>query len=411
MTLTNIACKNALIKEKPYKMGDGGSLYLLVKPNGAKHWRFKYRFMNKEKLLALGPYPLVSLAEAREARDHAKKLLASGIDPITHKHGKKREAIRNANNTFKVVALEWHEQQVGKWTKNHGLNVMRRFTVDIFPYIDTRPIAEIDPPELLELLRRIEKRGSLDVAARVKEICGQVFRYGLATGKCDRDPAADLKGALKQRKPGHYAALEIKEIPHFLEALSVNEPRLMPRTCRAIKILMLTFVRTSELINAKWSEFDLTNAQWQIPAERMKTGGSHIVPLSLQVIALLKQQKEETGHLDTEWVFPGQVQPRKPMSNNTILFAIGRLGFKGRMTGHGFRALAMSAIKEKLGYRHEVVDRQLAHLHKSKIDRAYDRAKFLDDRTQMMQEWADYLDEAAGRGKVIVADFKTRAKG
>ncbi len=408
MKLTNIICKNAKAKEKPYKLADGGGLYLLVKTNGAKHWRLKYRFLGKEKLLALGPYPVISLADAREARDSAKKLLIAGTDPITHKHDRTRLAIRNAQNTFKSVALEWHGNQIDKWSTNHALNVMRRLDVDIFPYIGSRPIADIDAPELLDVLRRIEKRGALDVAGRVKQICGQVFRYGIATGKCKRDHSADLKGALKKGKSGHYPALDIKEMPEFLKALERNEPRLFSRTRRAIKVLMLTFVRTNELINAKWPEFDLENARWEIPAERMKMGNPHIVPLSRQVITILKEQKEETEHLNTDWVFPNQIRPKEPMSNNTILFAIGRLGYKGRHSGHGFRALAMSTIKENLGYRHEVVDRQLAHAHKSKIDRAYDRAKFLPDRKKMMQEWADYMDTVASGGKVIRAKFGGR---
>ncbi len=394
--LTNLDCKNAKPKDKPYKMADSGSLFMLVNTNGAKHWRFKYRHMGKEKLLALGPYPLISLVEARQGRDDAKRLLLKGIDPMVKKQDIQREAIRNADNTFKVVALDWHEKQIERWSEHHALNVMRRLNVDIFPYIGNRPIADIDAPELLAVLRKIEKRGALEVTSRAKEICGQIFRYGIATGKCNRDVAADLKGALKVRKEKHYPALSIKEMPEFLEALEVNKPRLYARTIRAIKLLMLTFVRTSELIEAKWSEFDLKNGQWEIPAERMKMRKAHIVPLSRQVVQLLREQKEETGHINTDWIFPSQVRPKEHMSDNTILFAITkRLGYKGRMTGHGFRALAMSTIKEKLGYRHEVVDRQLAHVHQSKVDRAYDRAQFLDDRRKMMQEWADYLEKIA----------------
>jgi integrase len=281
------------------------------------------------------------------------------------------------------VALEWYEKKVKTWSYSHGLHVKRRMELDIFPYIGTRPIADIDPPELLDdVLRRIEKRGSLEIVSKVKQICSGVFCYGIATGKCIRDPSAD-----------------IKELPGFLDALERNNARLFNRTRRAIKLLMLTFVRTSELIEAKWSEFDLENAQWNIPAERMKMGNPHIVPLSRQALQLLREQKEEMGQFKTDLVFPGQVRPKNPMSNNTILSAIGSLGFKGRMTGHGFRALAMSTIKEKLGYRHEVVDRQLAHAHKNKIDRAYDRAQFLDERTKMMQEYADYIDSIAEGGK------------
>ncbi|MCL4678890.1 MAG: integrase arm-type DNA-binding domain-containing protein [Alphaproteobacteria bacterium] len=406
MKLSDKTCKTAKAKKKAYKLADGGGLYLEIMPNGSKCWRLKYRYLNKEKRLALGVYPVITLADAREGRDRAKKLLVQGIDPSGAKKAEKREAIRNAENTFKAVALEWHEKQKGVWSANHAQNVTRRFEMDIFPYIGNRPIADIDPPELLEVLRRIEKRGALDVTARVKQICSQVFRYGIATGLCQRDPSADLRGALKPNRSSPFACIDIKEMPEFLDKLEKNEARLYHRTIRAIKLLMLTFVRTNELINATWEEFDLDNAIWEIPGWRMKMRNPHIVPLSRQTIALLREQKEETGHLSTPWVFPSQVRPKQPMSNNTILFAIGRMGYKKRMTGHGFRALAMSNIKEKLGYRHEVVDRQLAHVHKSKIDRAYDRAQFLDERTKMMQEWADYLDALANGDKVIQGNFK-----
>jgi len=393
MKLSDKACKNAKPKEKPYKLFDGGGLFLEVMPNGSKLWRLKYRYLSKEKRISLGAYPIVSLADARDARGKAKKQLAQEVNPSEAKRNRKQDAIRNAENTFKAVALEWHENQLARWTETHARNVMRRFDVDIFPYIGSRPIADIDPPELLEVLRRIEARGALDVTARVKQITGQVFRYGIATGRCHRDPSADLKGALKVNKTTSFACLDIKEMPEFLAKLEKNDARLFPATRRAIKLLMLTFVRTSELINATWDEFDLDNAVWEIPAWRMKMRNAHIVPLSKQAVELLQEQKKENEHLNTDWVFPSPVRPKNSISNNTILFAIGRMGYKGRMTGHGFRALAMSNIKEKLGYRHEVVDRQLAHVHRNKVDRAYDRAQFLDDRTEMMQKWANYIDK------------------
>jgi integrase len=409
MKLNDKLCRNAKPKQKPFKMADGGGLYLLVQPDGAKYWRLKYYYLNKEKLLALGVYPLVGLADARNRRDEAKKLLSGGKDPSAFKKDEKREAIRTAYNTFRSVAFEWHENQLGKWTPKHGANVMKKLEADVFPHIGCRPIAEIDPPELLNsVLRKIEKRGALDVAARVKQICGQIFRYGVATGKCKRDPSADLRGALKIGKTKHYASLDIKEMPKFLSVLEKNDCRLFARTRRAIRLLMLTFTRTTELIHAEWDEFDFEEGIWEIPAERMKMGNPHIVPLSKQAIAVLKEQREETGHINTPYIFPSQIYPKDPMSNNTVLFAIGRMGYKGLMTGHGFRALAMSTIKERLGYRHEVVDRQLAHAHRSKVDRAYDRAQFLDERTVMMQKWADYLDEVAN-GKVITGRFEKLA--
>ena len=404
--LTNTAINNLKPKKKPYRVYDGHGLYLEVMPNGSKYWRMKYRIHDKEKRLAFGVYPEVSLAEARDKRNKARKLVAEGIDPSTEKKRIKRQAIINAANTFEAVALEWHENQKERWTPHHAVNVMRRLNIDIFPYIGKRPIADIDPPELLEdVLRKIEKRDSLYMASRVKQICGQIFRYGVATGRCKRDPSADLRGALKTGKTKHYSALDIKEMPEFLAALEKNDARLFASTRRAIRLLMLMFTRTTELIHSTWEEFDLVNAMWEIPAERMKMGNPHLVPLSRQTIAILKEQKEETGHLNVPWIFPSQVRPKEPMSNNTVLFAIGRMGYKGRMTGHGFRALAMSTIKEKLGYRHEVVDRQLAHAHRNKIDRAYDRAQFLDERIVMMQEWADFLDKVAVGGKVVAGKF------
>lgn len=393
MKLSNKTCQNAKPMEKPYKLTDGGGLYLYVQKDGTRYWRMKYYYLGKEKLLAFGVYPIVTLAEARDKRDAAKKLLANGQDPSAVKKTEKRLAIHKSKNTFELVAREWHDKQKEKWTRVHALNLTRRMEIDIFPYIGSRPIADIDPPELLhDVLRKIEERGSLYVAQRIKQICGQIFRYGIVTGRCQRDPSADLKGALKVGRTEHFATLDIKEIPDFLKALNKNHARLYLRTIRAIRILMLCFTRTTELIHAKWSEFNFDEKVWEIPAERMKMRRPHIVPLSRQAIELLLEQKKETGHLDTLYVFPGQINHKIPMSNNTILFAIGRLGYKGRMTGHGFRALAMTTIKEKLGYRHEVVDRQLAHAPMSKVDRAYDRAKFLDDRTKMMQDWADYID-------------------
>ena len=352
----------------------------------------KYRYLNKEKLLSFGSYPLITLAEARDERDKAKKILIKETDPMDEKKTRKREIVHNSKNTFSAVALEWHEKQKPNWTDKHAVKLLRRFELDIFPLIGKRPIKDINAPELLEVLRKIEKRGAYDTVTRVRQICGQIFRYGIATGKCERDIAIDLKGATTVARTGHYASLDIKDLPEFLITLERNEARLFNQTRYAIKLLMLTLVRTSELIQATWDEVDLENAIWEIPAERMKMRKAHIVPLSRQVINILNAQKEETNNLNTDWIFPGHQSFRKHMSNNTILKALERMGYKGRMTGHGFRALGMSSIKEKLGYRHEVVDRQLAHVHQSKIDRAYDRAQFIDDRTTMLQEWADYID-------------------
>lgn len=409
MKLTDTACKNAKPKEKPYKKGDGGGLYLLVNPDGSKYWRMKYRFLAKEKLLAFGTYPLISLADAREEREKAKKLLAGGIDPATARKDEKKKIVRNAQNTFKAVALEWHENQKGRWSENHANNVLHRLERDIFPFIGTEPIATIEAPDLLDVLRKIEKRGALDIAGRTRQICGQIFRYGIQTGRCKRDPSHDLKGALKTRKTEHFAALEIKEIPAFLQALERNDARLYNRTRRAIKLSMLTFCRPGEIRQARWEEIDLEAKEWVIPAERMKMKRAHIVPLCRQALAILKEQKEETGNLNTPWVFPSQVRPKEPMSDGTVNVAIKKLGYQGRMTAHGFRALARTTIREKLGYDPDVIECQLAHKAAGPLGEAYNRAQFLDKRRKMMTDWANYLDAIASEGKVIVGDFKKTA--
>ncbi|AEP10752.1 tyrosine-type recombinase/integrase [Micavibrio aeruginosavorus] len=395
MTLTNTTCKNAKPKEKPYKLADGGGLYLLVNPNGAKHWRLKYRFLGKEKLLAIGPYPLTSLADARQARDDAKKLIQSGADPVSHKREGKRNALRNAQNTFEAVALEWVENQKERWSPKYAEKVLRGLTVNIFPEIGQRPIAQITPPELLDALRKIEKRGALDIAGRTKQICGQVFRYGIQTGKCTRDASADLRGALKGRKAEHFASIDPKELPAFLKALGQNDARLYARTRRAIHLSMLCFTRPGEIRQAQWSEMDFEARQWVIPAERMKMRRDHIVPLSMQAIAILEAQREETGKLNTPYVFPSQIQPRKPMSDGTVNQAVKRLGYTDRMTAHGFRALARTAIREALGYDSEIIEKQLAHRTSNPLGEAYDRTQFLSQRKKMMQDWADHLDSIA----------------
>lgn len=401
MKLTDKHCKNANPKDKAYKLSDGGGMYLEVMPNGSKYWRMKYRYAEKEKRLAIGVYPLVSLAEAREKRIEAKKLLTEGIDPTTARKNKKRDIIRNTQNTFELTAREWHENQKGRWSVKHAGNVMHRLEVDIFPYIGTRPIKDIDAPELLSVLRKIEQRGALDIVSRVKGLCGQVFRYGIQTGRCQRDPSADLKGALKTRKTEHFAALDIKEIPEFLHTLERNDARLYARTRRAIMLSMLTFVRPGELRQARWEEIDFEEKVWVIPAARMKMGRDHIVPLSKQAIALLNEQKAETGHINTPWVFPSQIRPINPMSDGTVNVAIKKLGFQGRMTAHGFRALARTTIREKLRYDADIIEQQLAHKPSGPLGEAYDRTKFLEDRAVMMQNWADYLIKVSKKSNEI----------
>ncbi|NCC23091.1 MAG: DUF4102 domain-containing protein [Alphaproteobacteria bacterium] len=409
MKLTNLACERAKPSEKPYKMADGHGMFLEIRPNGSKYWRMAYRIHGKQKLLALGVYPQVSLKEAREKRLEARKLIEQGIDPCKDKRTKKREACANASNTFKSVALEWHENQKGRWSEDHASNVLHRLETDIFPFIGSEPIADIEAPDLLDVLRKIEKRGALDIAGRTRQLCGQVFRYGIQTGRCKRDPSADLKGALKFRKTNHFAAIESKEILELLAALERNDARLYARTRRAIKLSMLTFVRPGELRQARWNEIDFKAREWVIPPERMKMRRAHIVPLSKQAIETLKEQKEETGHINTDLVFPSQVRPREPMSDGTVRIALQKLGFKDRMTAHCFRALARTTIREKLNYDPDVIECQLAHKAAGPLGEAYNRAQFLDQRKKMMQDWANYLDAVAQQRTVITGKFGTGA--
>ncbi len=357
MALTNADCKNAEILKKPYKMGDSQGLYLLIKPNGQKYWRWKYRYLGTEKLLAFGVYPEVTLAEAREKLSQGRKVLANGNDPAQVRQETKLLRLENASNTFEVIAREWHQHQIAKWTPKHAKDIMNRLEADIFPVIGRKPIRDINPPLLLKMAQGIEKRGAHEMAKRSLQYCSQVFRHAIVHGIAETDPTRDLKGALKPYKKGHYAAMDASDLPEFLAKLEKNDARLFPQTRFAMELLLLTFVRTGELINAKWSEIDFKDKMWVIPAERMKMRKSHMVPLSKRSLEILHELQELNGNRDH--IFPSQKNPRKPMSNNTILKALHAMGYKGKATGHGFRALAMSTIKEKLGYRHEVIDRQL----------------------------------------------------
>lgn len=394
MKLTEITCKNAkhdnLRSKAPKKLSDGQGLSLWVMPNGSKYWKFAYRYGGKQKTLSIGVYPEVSLKQARFKKAEARELINEGQDPSLEKKKQKIMQAQDNENIFKTVALEWYDNRKEFWKPRYAAEVIKRLEDDIFPEIGDYPIKDIEPILLLQTIRKIEKRGALDLAKRQLQKCGEVFRYAIATGRGVRDPSQDIKEALKPSKKDHFAALDPEELPEFLSVLNKNKARLYPTTINAMKLMLLTFVRTKELIEATWDEIDFVRKLWVIPAERMKMGREHIVPLADQTIEILKEQKDEARH----WphLFPSPNKPRQSISNNTILVALKRMGYKGRMTGHGFRALAMSSIKQELGYRHEVVDRQLAHVPKSKIDRAYDRAKFLEERKKMMQDWANYID-------------------
>jgi len=395
--LTDPRVKTAKPKERPYKLSDGAGMYLYVTPTGGRYWRLKYRFGGKEKTLALGVYPDVTLAKARKKRQVARELLDAGKDPSLAKKEAKRQEIMRANNTFEGVAREWHEQQNHRWTERHANKVMSSLERNIFPALGTRPIADVEAPELLDVLRVIENRGALVTAHEVLQRCGAVFRYAIASCKASYNPAADLKDALKPVKTSHYASLSEEDLPEFLEKLNAYDGHKI--TQLAMRLLMLTFVRTVELRGARWEEFDWDKRLWRIPAERMKQGVEHLVPLSDQAIDVLEELQPLTGHYD--FVFPNRINIRKPMSENTVLYALYRMGYHGKATGHGFRSTASTLLNE-MQFPSDAIERQLAHGERDKVRAAYNKALYLDKRTEMMQAWANYLDSQKNDvGKVV----------
>lgn len=398
MPLTEMACRNAKPSTRSYKLFDSGGLYLEVSQNGSRHWRMKYRIFDKEKRLSFGVYPAVTLLEARQKREEAKTLLRDQIDPGVIKKEERRLATLKAAQTFELVAREWHERKSKEISKNYADDILHRLKKDVFTQIGTYPIHKVTAPVLYTCVKRIEDRGAKDMARRALQYCGQIMRYAVVTGRAERDFTGDMKGVLRKREPGHFASIKVHQLPDLVKAIDRNDARLYQQTKLALILLMLTFVRTNELIAATWDEIDFENSQWVIPAIRMKMRRPHIVPLSRQSLAILHELKNKRTRLGLiaqevgpDYIFPSITARGKHMSNGTILKALDNLGYKGMMTGHGFRSLAMSAIKEKLRYRHEVVDRQLAHAPKNKVDKAYDRAEFLSERKKMMQRWADYV--------------------
>jgi integrase len=388
--LTAVEVRNAKPRGKPYKLFDGAGLYLEVTPNGARYWRLKYRFGGKEKRLALGVYPRVSIAEARERRDGAHRLLRDGGDPSALKQAAKREAKLSEGSAFRIVAEEWISKQRSRWQPGHAEAVARSLDMNIFPELGHRPIEEIEAPELRAVLQKIENRGAHEVRQRVQQRVGAVFRYGIATGRCLRNPAPDLRGAFTSPRVRHYSALNEKELPEFLAKLDAYDGE--PVTKFALRLLLLTFVRTGELRAAEWAEFDEDSAEWRIPAARMKMRDVHVVPLSRQALLLLKKLKPLTGA--ARFVFPHWTNPARCMSENTILGALYRMGYHGRATGHGFRGTA-STILNEMGFAPDCIERQLAHAERNKVRAAYNHAQYLPERRRMMQRWPDTLDALA----------------
>ena len=403
MPLTDTAIKKAKPGPSPAKMGDGKGLYLLVTESGSKLWRWKYRADGKEKVMALGSYPDVSLAQARDAMGAARKLLAAGSDPMAERKADKLAKQTAAENSFQTVALLWWEQWRGAKSPRHADDVHRRLKADVFPAIGKRPVSEVQAPELVAMVKTIAARGALDIAKRALQTSGQVFRYAIAHGLAQRNPATDIKPAdiLASRKAGNYARLDAKELPDLLRHIEAYQGA--PVTRLAMKLMALTFVRTSELIGARWAEFDLEAGRWDIPPERMKMKTPHIVPLSSQAISVLQTLQLVSGH--GALLFPGERDHEKPMSNNTILKALERMGYKGRMTGHGFRGIA-STVMHEMGLNHAHIELQLAHQERDSVSAAYNHATYLKERAKMMQHWGDYLENCT-TGKVLA--FKQKA--
>ncbi|MBA8199131.1 tyrosine-type recombinase/integrase [Citrobacter freundii] len=375
-------------REKAYKLADGAGLYLEVVPSGSRYWRMKYRFNGKEKRMAFGVYPAVSLAQARALRDEAKKKLAEGIDPSFAKKEEMLVRDMQLNNTFQAVALEWHGTKVGRWSEGYASDILEAFNKDIFPYIGQQPVNDIKPLVLLNVLRRMENRGATEKAKKVRQRCSEVFRYAIVTGRAEYNPAADLTSAMSGHESKHYPFLTVEELPDFFKALAGYTGS--PLVVLAARLLILTGVRTGELRGAFWSEFDLEKAVWEIPAERMKMKRPHLVPLSTQALEIVQQLKGMTGQYPL--VFPGRNDPRKTMSEASINQVFKRIGYTGKVTGHGFRH-TMSTILHEEGFNTAWIETQLAHVDKNAIRGTYNHALYLEGRREMMQWYANYMAE------------------
>ena len=391
MPLTDVAIRNAKPADKTTRLFDERGLYLEISPSGGKWWRFKYRFEGKEKRLSLGVYPDVGLKDARQRRDDARKLVAADIDPGENRKAQKQARTDKAANSFEVVAREWYAKYEPTWTEGHSSKIIARLERDIFPWIGARPISDLKAPELLACLRRVENRGALETAHRALQNCGQVMRYAIATGRADRDIATDLRGALPPVKPSHHAAItDPKKIAELLRAIDAYEGTFITKC--ALRLAPLFFVRPGELRKAEWSEINLDQAEWNIPASRMKMKEPHLVPLCTQAVEILTSLQALTGK--GLYVFPGARSNGRPMSDNAILAALRRMGYaKDEMSGHGFRAMARTILDEILGVRPDYIEHQLAHAVRDPNGRAYNRTAHLEARRNMMQQWGDYLDK------------------
>ena len=385
--LTDTRVRGTKPSERPQKLTDARGLYLLVMPSGGKYWRYDYSFMGKRRTLAFGIYPDVSLAKARERHHEARRLLAEGVDPSAVKQA--------ATRAFEAVARAWLTHWRTGRSERYVEYVITRLETDVFPHLGFRPVTELATSDFRDVARNIERRGAAEIARRLLQNCGQIMRYAVANDLTQRNPVADIRPAdiLKPRKKRNYPRVTARELPDLLRAIDNYVGG--EHTRLALQLMALTFVRTSELIGARWPEFDLKASRWDIPAERMKMKTPHVVALSVQSQVILKQLKAIS--FDREFVFPGDLNPHKPMSNNTLLFALYRMGYRGRMTGHGFRGVASTILHEE-GWPHEHIELQLAHQERNAVSAAYNHAQYLEPRARMMQAWADHLDRLRQQG-------------
>ena len=401
MPLTDAKIRALKPADRAYKTSDGGGLYLHVKPNGSKLWRMKYRFEGKERLLSIGPYPAYSLKEARDSRDAARDLLGRGMDPSQAKKADKRARKLAADNSFESVGREWHAQRKARWSEKHAQQVLRSLELNIFPEFGPRPIDEIEAPEVLLALRKIEARDAPEIAARVRQRVSAIFRYGVATGRCRRDPAADLSDALMVAPKANYQALDRSELPAFLKALDgYSGARYL---VLGVRLVLVTATRTTETLHARWVEFDFEERLWRVPAERMKNRSEHLVPLSDQAVRILSELHELTGH--SQWLFPGRSYRDQPASNMALLSIVRRIGFSDRTTVHGLRSLFSTVANESGLWSPDAIERQLAHMPRDEVRAAYNRAQHLPERRRLLEWWANYVETA---GKPKVTQFKAK---
>jgi len=391
-------------REKAFKAFDGYGLYLHVQPGGSKLWRLKYRFQGRERVLALGAYPEITLARAREKRTEARRLLDHGVDPMEERKAAKIVEMKT-ETTFEVVAREWFQNEAPAWAESHSSRVLRRLELEAFPFIGGRPIAEITAPEVLTVVRRTAERGAVETSRRVLQYISSVMRYGVITGRVDSDPTRDLRGALPNRRAAHHAAItDPKALGDFLRIIEGYEGSHVVRC--ALRLMPHVFTRPGELRHAEWIEIDFDSATWSIAGEKMKTGAPHIVPLSRQSIAILKDLEPVTGA--GRFCFPNPRSDSRCMSENAIGAALRILGYeKGQLTGHGFRATARTLLDEELGFAAHLIEHQLAHRVRDPLGRSYNRTTHIRERRSMMQRWSDYLDTLRDGGKVV--PFERRA--